>query len=932
MIFFFIAPSPLGILASSKLQAATCSLSLNPSPSPLQLTEGAGPVSISVTLVGCPGAEDLPQGDISLTITDQSPSLAGLTIASSGVISRGAPHTPATISLTVLDDFIPHEALSDGTLTIGVSDHNSGDTIIPAVLQTVAYVDNDIPALLSSSTALALISAPIGGRQSTSFTLRLSTIPSKPVSVVVTGSSKAHFQFNPPLLTFDEGSWSLPQTITVASAGEEITRMLSETLSLRISSDDPHYQTLAPTQIPVHSSPGRFIFSKTELATSFAGASDRVNLSLGSAPREEVVVSISPHDPEHLSVQTPSLRFTPSTWQIPQEIIVTGNEDESYPFTLVSSLDFTVSSLDTTFTGAPPPALAIRQSPALISFGRAEFVLSTAGGVDAVGVRLLVAPTAAVTLTLANSQAPLFTLVAPQNHKLTFTPENWDQAQLITIGSPPEKKLTIDSASLAIEVNSDDVRFDKLTLALAIRKVPERFVVSTTSLHTDDSGAATTLRVQLAHQPTSQVQLKLSRNTVAWVTLKPHKVYFSPTNWQTPQTITIRGIVGEIASPQLTEISLISDSDDPLFQNYRQAKALVVTHELSRSLAFSGLTGALANQESASFTLALKKAPSQNLTIRSAADNELLRLDPSELLYTADNWSRPQRVTIHRINPALALPQSTLSFTPSLREEFSPLSATLAALPARAVSQGTNTALHLSQLNFNWGFYRRDQEQRQSVKSAGELAIHAGEEVFLDLSLSQQPLAPVQVRVSIPLHQQERFALGGEDSDPLQLVHELIFTPEDWYLPQAITVAALALAANTGFPQPLAYLEMQLTSADAYYNEGKILSPPLSLRAAAAQPLSGCFIATAAFQNPQAAELTSLRWFRDHILLQISGGKQLVAAYYALGPGIAARIAPFPLARFFVRSMLYPLIGAIEFPWLAVLLALSLILMTRKRA
>jgi len=78
--------------------------------------------------------------------------------------------------------------------------------------------------------------------------------------------------------------------------------------------------------------------------------------------------------------------------------------------------------------------------------------------------------------------------------------------------------------------------------------------------------------------------------------------------------------------------------------------------------------------------------------------------------------------------------------------------------------------------------------------------------------------------------------------------------------------------------------------------------------------LSGpsCFIATAAFGSPMAAEVMSLRQFRDDVLLHRAAGRTLVAVYYRISPPIAALVARFPSLAAIVRAALRPVINCLR--------------------
>jgi hypothetical protein len=63
----------------------------------------------------------------------------------------------------------------------------------------------------------------------------------------------------------------------------------------------------------------------------------------------------------------------------------------------------------------------------------------------------------------------------------------------------------------------------------------------------------------------------------------------------------------------------------------------------------------------------------------------------------------------------------------------------------------------------------------------------------------------------------------------------------------------------------------------------------------------GCFVATAVYQTPQAPQLTSLRAFRDKILLTSESGRMLVGYYYRKGPQWAWAVYQQPARAALIR-------------------------------
>jgi hypothetical protein len=74
----------------------------------------------------------------------------------------------------------------------------------------------------------------------------------------------------------------------------------------------------------------------------------------------------------------------------------------------------------------------------------------------------------------------------------------------------------------------------------------------------------------------------------------------------------------------------------------------------------------------------------------------------------------------------------------------------------------------------------------------------------------------------------------------------------------------------------------------------------------------GCFIATAAFGTSMAYEINILRSFRDNFLMRKRAGRGFISLYYMISPTIARLIERSRALKFITRTLLSPVIKAIQ--------------------
>jgi len=416
--------------------------------------------------------------DVSVTNTDND--VAGITVSA---ISGDTTETGAQATFTIVLDTEPtadvtiglsssdpgEGTVSPGSVTFGignwdiaqtvtvtgvnddVDDGDQGYTIVTAAATStdsnysgenaanisLSNTDDDV-AGVTISPITGLLTDESGSTDT--FSATLDSEPVANVFIYLNSTDTGEGVVSPGWLEFNSTNWDNPQLAVITGIDDVvIDGSQPYTIETFISSEDGIYISVDPTDLSVINTDNDVaeitVDPVSGLSTTEAGGSDSFTMVLESQPIADVTVNVSVSDLSEGTVTPQTVIFTPSNWDIHQTIVVTGVDDTiddgDIEYTIFTS---PAISGDENYAGIDPSDVAVTNSnddAAGISLNRLLGLITTeTGGMDSFTVVLDSQPISDVIIPLGSSDETEG-LVSPIS--LTFTSDDWDMPQVVTI-------------------------------------------------------------------------------------------------------------------------------------------------------------------------------------------------------------------------------------------------------------------------------------------------------------------------------------------------------------------------------------------------------------------------------------------------------------------------------------------------------------------
>ena len=285
----------------------------------LTVAEAGGQATYTVRL------DARPTGAVTVTPTSDGASVA----TASGALTFTTANypTPQTVTVTGVDDDVDNA--SDRKATISHAVAGGGYDTVAVASVVVTATDDDRAGVTVSTTALTVAEA--GG--TATYTVKLDTKPTGSVTVTPTSDDESVATAS-GALTFTTTNYATPQTVTVTGVDDDVDNATDRTATIGHAATGGGYDGTRIASVAVTATddegPG-VALSTLSLAVPEAGSAT-YQARLMNRPAGDVLVAPFSADAGVATV-SPSffagtaLTFTPSNWNTPQTVTVTGVDD-----------------------------------------------------------------------------------------------------------------------------------------------------------------------------------------------------------------------------------------------------------------------------------------------------------------------------------------------------------------------------------------------------------------------------------------------------------------------------------------------------------------------------------------------------------------------------------------------------------------------------
>ena len=536
----------------------------------------------------------------SVTITPTSATPAAATVSSALTFTTSNWNNAQTVTVTGVDDNTDQSGNRSATISHSAAstDANYNGNTISIANVTATVVDNDTAAVNISPATVSVTEAAGAGRTDT-YTVVLATRPTHEVTITPTSDTPTAATVSPGTLTFTTSNWSSAQTVTVTGVDDNMDQSgnRSVTISHSAASTDANYNgntiSIANVTATVVDNDGAGLSinetgtpKETRVTETGSGNTDTYTVVLATRPTHEVTITPTSATPAAATVSPATLTFTTSNWNTAQPVTVTGvNDSTDNPGGgREVSISHAASSTDTKYTIASGGSVEVMvgdDDPTTVTLSSAagnmeegqtkEFTITLGRGLvdgEILTVPLTFGGTATLgtdyTMTGTSATGVQYNNLDRGNARVVFNgPTSGATATRATITLRATADNTVESPAETVDIGLGTVTNTGLTNFGGVTQTDslgQFTIVDVTSagVSISESGGSTsvteaagptntdTYTVVLKSQPTATVIIAVTSDDPGAVTVSPATLSFTPSNWNSAQTVTVTGVDDDV--------------------------------------------------------------------------------------------------------------------------------------------------------------------------------------------------------------------------------------------------------------------------------------------------------------------------------------------------------------------------------------------------
>ena len=238
------------------------------------------------------------------------------------------------------------------------------------------------------------------------------------------------------------------------------------------------------------------------------------------------------------------------------------------------------------------------------------------------------------------------------NDALTFTADNWDTAQTVTV-TAGEDDDAVDEGEATLTHTASGGGYDGVTAAGVKVTVTDGdtagVTVSETAL-TIAEGGSEIYTVVLNTEPTGDVTVTVNDPSNTGVTAEPASLTFTADNWETAQAVTVTAGEDDDALDE-GEVSVTHTVSGADYADVTAAGVKVtVADDDSVGVTVTPTDLHITEGNSAPYSVVLNTGPSDDVAVAiSLPEGTDVTVSPTSLTFTASNWDQEQTIEVSTV-------------------------------------------------------------------------------------------------------------------------------------------------------------------------------------------------------------------------------------------------------------------------------------------